>query len=206
VSKAARVLPISPTLGEKAILLALAATAFHARGAGPSDSGGVLVVGHGVLGRLLARLIALDGFEPPTVWEKNPERAGGAEHYKVLAPEEDARRDYATIFDVSGDSSLLDELIARLAPGGEVVLAGFYESRLNFSFPPAFMREARIRAAAEWRASDLEAVRRLVEDGRLSLDGLITHRARAADAATAYPTAFNDPSCLKMVLDWSACS
>jgi 3-hydroxyethyl bacteriochlorophyllide a dehydrogenase len=35
------------------------------------------------------------------------------------------------------------------------------------------------------------------------LEGLITHRyAGYAEAATAYETAFNDPTCLKMVLDW----
>ena len=39
-----------------------------------------------------------------------------------------------------------------------------------------------------------------------SLDGLITHRAPAADAAAAYATAFGDPDCLKMVLDWRDCA
>jgi 3-hydroxyethyl bacteriochlorophyllide a dehydrogenase len=36
----------------------------------------------------------------------------------------------------------------------------------------------------------------------LNLDGLITHRAEAADAERAYRTAFEDSTCLKMVLDW----
>jgi 3-hydroxyethyl bacteriochlorophyllide a dehydrogenase len=36
----------------------------------------------------------------------------------------------------------------------------------------------------------------------LSLDGLITHRSEAQAADDAYRTAFGDPSCLKMVLDW----
>jgi 3-hydroxyethyl bacteriochlorophyllide a dehydrogenase len=67
------------------------------------------------------------------------------------------------------------------------------------------MREARIRVAAEWRETDLVAVRGLAESGALSLDGLITHRCEAAEAATAYRTAFNDPACLKMVLDWRNC-
>ena len=43
-----------------------------------------------------------------------------------------------------------------------------------------------------------------LHDGHLSLDGLITHRASAADAASAYDRAFTDPACLKMILDWSA--
>jgi 3-hydroxyethyl bacteriochlorophyllide a dehydrogenase len=98
----------------------------------------------------------------------------------------------------------MDTLIARLAHGGQIVLAGFYSAPLSFSYPPAFMREASIRVAAEWRHDDLIAVRNLVDSGHLSLDGLITHHAPAASAETAYRTAFDDPSCLKMVLDWRA--
>ena len=85
--------------------------------------------------------------------------------------------------------------------GGEIVLAGFYDA-LRFAFPPAFMREARIRIAAQWREGDLAAVVAPGRDGRLSLDGLITHRRPAARRAAAYPIAFDDPACLKMVLDW----
>jgi 3-hydroxyethyl bacteriochlorophyllide a dehydrogenase len=68
------------------------------------------------------------------------------------------------------------------------------------------MREARIRIAAEWREADLLAVKQLVESGQLRLDGLITHRQNASAAAAAYETAFNDPSCLKMILDWRSLS
>ncbi|MEL7345971.1 MAG: chlorophyll synthesis pathway protein BchC, partial [Pseudomonadota bacterium] len=65
-----------------------------------------------------------------------------------------------------------------------------------------FMKEARLRIAAEWTPDDLIATRDLVETGALSLDGLITHRAPAARAPAAYETAFSDPDCLKMILDW----
>lgn len=200
VVPAARVTPVEDWLGDKAVLLALAATAYHASAgaAGKPD----LIVGHGVLGRLLARLAVLDDGAPPVVWERNPERASGAVGYPVIDPKSDPRRDYRAIYDVSGDASLLDALIARLAPGGEIVLAGFYSDPLSFVFPPAFMREARIRVAAEWRETDLIAVNELVATGRLSLDGLITHRSGADEAEGAYQTAFTDPSCLKMVLDW----
>jgi 3-hydroxyethyl bacteriochlorophyllide a dehydrogenase len=196
-----RVVPIEGLLGEQAVLLALAATARHALSA-PGGRAPELVVGHGVLGRLLARLSIVDGHAPPVVWERNPDRRGGAVGYSVVDPADDPRRDYAAIYDVSGDGSLLDGLIARLAPGGEIVLAGFYSAPLSFAFPPAFLREARLRVAAEWGPSDLAAVKDLVQAGRLSLDGLITHRQLATDADAAYRTAFGDPACLKMVLDW----
>lgn len=202
VVPAKRVVPIDAQLRELGILLALAATAYHALAA-PDAVAPQLIVGHGVLGRLLARIAIARGDAPPTVWETNPIRAHGAHGYAVMHPDGDDRRDYASIYDVSGDASLLDSLIGRISLGGEIVLAGFYSERLSFSFPPAFMREARLRVAAEWKPTDLTATRALIETGKLSLDGLITHRHDAHDAPNAYPIAFDDPACLKMVLTWS---
>jgi bacteriochlorophyllide a dehydrogenase len=199
-----RAVPIAESLGERGVLLALAATAHHAHSA-PGQQQPELIVGHGVLGRMIARLAVLAG-ATPVVWETDPARRDGAIGYSVVDPACDPRRDYRCICDVSGDAGLLDTLIARLAPGGEVVLAGFYDAPLTFKFAPAFMREARVRIAAQWTPADLREVTRLAESGRLSLDGLITHRAEAADAGRAYRTAFGDPACLKMVLDWSSCS
>ncbi len=60
VVSGARTTRIEPSLGERGTLMALAATAWHAiaaPGALPPD----LIIGHGVLGRLLARLTLADG-------------------------------------------------------------------------------------------------------------------------------------------------
>jgi 3-hydroxyethyl bacteriochlorophyllide a dehydrogenase len=200
-----RAQPVADHLGEQGVLLALAATAQHALTA-PGARMPDLIVGHGVLGRLLARLALLAGAPPPTVWESNPQRAVGADGYEVIDPADDARRNYESIYDASGDPAMLDRLIARLAHGGEVVLAGFYSEPLSFAFPTAFMREARIRVAAEWQEADLVVVRDHAASGRLQLDGLITHRRHWQDAQDAYGVAFGDPDCLKMVLDWRSCS
>jgi 3-hydroxyethyl bacteriochlorophyllide a dehydrogenase len=200
----ARVVSISADLGEQGVLLALAATAYHAIAPGGSVEAPEIVVGHGVLGRLLARIIVATGHPAPTVWESNPARRDAAQGYCVVAPDDDLRRDYARICDASGATGLIDTLVARLARGGEIVLAGFYSEPLSFAFPPAFMREARLRIAAQWAPRDLVAVKALVDTGRLSLAGLITHRHDATQADSAYRTAFGDPACLKMVLDWRA--
>ncbi len=201
----ARAHPVGEGLEDQAVLFALAATACHAM-AGPYATPPDLIVGHGVLGRLLARAAIALGHPAPLVWETNPARASGASGYEVCDPAADPRRDYRAIYDVSGDAGLLDTLIARLAPGGEVVLAGFYSERPSFAFPAAFMREARLRIAAEWQPADLVQARSLVERGKLSLADLVSHRSSARDAQTAYRTAFTDPSCLKMVLDWRSCA
>jgi len=205
VVPSSKVVPVDEKLGEQAVLLALAATAYHSVAGGgqaqpftPPD----LIVGHGVLGRLLARMNVAAGIQDFIVWETNPQRADGAVGYQVMHPNDDKRRDYKAIYDVSGDAGLLDSLIGRLAFGGEVVLAGFYSQPLSLNFPPAFMREARIRVAAEWKRPDMLAVNALLHAGRLSLDGLLTHSEPAQNAGAAYSQAFNDAGCLKMVLDW----
>jgi 3-hydroxyethyl bacteriochlorophyllide a dehydrogenase len=198
VTPSARVVAISEALGERGTLLALAATAQHAiAGGAPPD----LIIGHGVLGRLIARIAVTEG-AAPTVWEINPRRRTGAAGYEVVDPKDDPRRDYRAIYDASGDAGLLDTLIGRLARGGEVVLAGFYETRVAFDFPPAFMREAKLRIAAEFTPADLAHVHARAESGTLDLADLITHRAPASQAASAYGAAFTDPDCIKLCLDW----
>lgn len=193
-----RAAPIDPALGDKGALLALAATAYHAiNGHAAPD----LIVGHGVFGRLLARLAIALGGAAPVVWEIDPDRAF-ADGYAVIDPECDGRRDYKAIYDASGDAGIIDELVSRLAPKGEITLAGFYRDRPSFNFAPAFMREARLRIAAEWARDDLAAVIGLVTSGALSLDGLITHVRDVGAASEAYDTAFGDPLCLKMIIDW----
>ncbi|MEO1045520.1 MAG: chlorophyll synthesis pathway protein BchC [Pseudomonadota bacterium] len=195
----ARALPVSEKLGQEGILYALAATGLHAinRNAPPE-----LIVGHGVLGRLIARLTVATGAPAPTVWEINPDRHDGAMGYSVIHPDDDDRRDYAAICEVSGSVGVIEPLIQRLAKGGEIVLAGFYDQPISFAFPPAFQREARLRVAAEWQPEDLATVNALIDTGALNLSGLITSVEPATNAEKAYPQAFENPECLKMVLDW----
>jgi 3-hydroxyethyl bacteriochlorophyllide a dehydrogenase len=198
--RAARAHKIPSTAGDEAVLLALLATAHHAV---VSDGvpRGDLIIGHGVLGRLAARLLASLGRDV-VVWEHDERRLEGARGYTVKKPSDDPRRDYRCIIDVSGDSGIMDVAIARLAKGGELVLAGFYKDSLSFSFPPAFMREVRVRVAAEWHETDLSAAITLVERGAIDLGDLVTHHFSDVEAASAYDTAFGDPTCLKAVIAW----
>ena len=198
VTGAARVIRLPQGLAEKAVLMSLAATAQHAVAGGLMPD---LIIGHGVLGRLLARLAVAAG-QSPTVWEISDARLAGAEGYQVLKPGDDQRKDYRAIYDASGDHTIIDQAVAHMAPGGEVVLAGFYSEPLSFNFAPAFRREARIRIATEFQPADLAAVIAMVGSGQLSLDGLVTNLVPAAEAPTAYGQAFSDPTCLKMVFDW----
>ena len=197
----AQVVPVQQSLEESAVLMALAASAQHALNA--TEAGAVdLVVGHGVLGRLIARVAMANGTSAPVVWEPSAARRDGADGYSVIDPALDRRRDYRSIIDTSGDSILLERLISGFEPGGNLVLAGCYPEPLSFAFSPAYQRRLQITVAADWHPDDLIAVKGLAETGCLSLDDLITHRCPAVQASDAYRTAFSDPGCLKMILDW----
>lgn len=196
-----RIRPIRESLGRNGALLALAATAYHALRPTPDATLPDLIVGHGVLGRLLARLTIALGGEAPVVWETMEDRRSGAEGYRVTSPEPDSQ--FHTVIDASGDAGIIDQLMPVLQKQGEIVLAGFYAQPLSFAFPPAFMKEARMRVAAEWQPNDFDAVCTLANDDPALLDGLVTHCLPATRADEGYRTAFSDPHCLKMILDWT---
>ena len=103
VLPASRAIQLDKGIGEEGVLLALAATAYHST-SGQGMRQPDLIIGHGVLGRLLARIAVLKGASP-VVWETNAARRGGAEGYQVIDPATDTRHDYKCICDVSGDSA-----------------------------------------------------------------------------------------------------
>ena len=200
-----RAVKLDAALGVKGVLLALAATAHHVFTVGREGLPWAypdLIIGHGIMGRLLARMVVAAGKPAPVVWETQAVRQSGALGYGVIHPDEDARKDYRCICDVSGDSGILNRVIPKMAPGGEVVLAGFDKQDLSFSYAMAFMREASIRVAAQWKKHDLDAVVAMFHNGSLPLEGLITHFETPQRAQQAYEVAFGDPQCLKMVIDW----
>ena len=197
-----KLIAIPQKLGNNGVLLALAATALHTlrrcEPYGPPD----LIVGHGVLGQLLARLTRIIHGVSPTVWERDPARRHNNGDYTIYDANHDPRNDYGVVCDVSGSADALNQMIARCKPGATVVMAGFYSSAVTFDFPPAFMREINLLVSAEWQPQDLKEAARLASDGTLDFSQLITDEMPATSAPEAYEKAFTDSSCLKMVIDW----
>lgn len=199
---AARLIPLPDNPGESSVLLALAATAVHAvRRCGP-ELAPELVIGNGVLGRLIARCCKALYGNTVTFWEASPDRQH-TDGNPVFTHTSDARADYRVIVDVSGDHSIIDQAVPHMASGGTLVLAGFYHDALRFDFAPAFMREISIKIAAEWHRDDMESAAGLIAQNKLFVDDLVTHRYPATEAASAYHEAFTNPDCLKTILDWS---
>lgn len=198
VTPAERLIRLPEAIGPDGVLIALAATAHHAMSIGGLPD---LIIGHGVLGRLMARLtVALGG--KPTVWERDEKRFSADNLYPVCRANDDPRQDYKIVIDASGDADVIDQAVHHMARGSLFVLAGFYHRKVNFTFPPVFMRQMTVRVAAEWVPEDLKAVVGLLAEHPALLSGIVTHMADAANGADAYQQALEDPACLKMVLDW----
>lgn len=202
VVPAERLISLPAETESTGVLLALAATACHAlrrmEDLGPPE----LIIGHGALGRLLARVTEAQYRMTPVVWETAAERREGDHSYTVIDPADDDRRDYRRVCDVSGASLIIDQAVHHLAKGATILLAGFYAAPIQFQFPAAFMREIDLRISAEWQPKDMQTALDLISGGDLSLSGIITHDQPYDSAETAYQRAFSDPRCLKMVLDW----
>ena len=104
--------------------------------------------------------------------------------------------------------SLLDTLIARLAPGRRDRARRLLQRAALVRLPAGLhARGARSASPPNGSEPDLLAVRELIESGR-AVARRPDHPSPAGRATrpTAYRTAFGDPACLKMVLDWRACS
>jgi 3-hydroxyethyl bacteriochlorophyllide a dehydrogenase len=124
-----------------------------------------------VLGRLLARLTVAAGAPQPVPSGKPTPtaREGGAEGYTVIHPDADERRDYAASMTPRATRRCSTTLISRLKKGGEICLAGFYESAAELRLP-ARLHEggapARRRRMEARRTSWQPAA--LIEEGALS--------------------------------------
>ncbi len=107
------------------------------------------------------------------------------------------------ILDASGAADILDGLIERLRPGGEIVLAGFYEARLLLRLSRGLHAGGAAFASPPNGSPTTSRPSSPSSTGRLSLDWLVTHRLPAAQAESAYAHRLRRPACLKMILDWS---
>ena len=143
-----------------------------------------LIVGHGVLGRLLARLAVLAGGAPPVVWERNPRARGRRRRLRGRRP---GRRHAPRLpRDLRRQRRRLPARHADRAPGArrrDRARRFLQRCRCRSRFR---RRSCARRASASPRSgsrADLVAVRDLAESGRLSLDGLITHRSEARRCA-----------------------
>ena len=86
------------------------------------------------------------------------------------------------------------------------LIADVVHSALSFDFAPAFLKEAKLRVSAQWTPSDLDEANKFFAENKLDFKDLISHKVSVDSISQAYETAFNDSSCLKMIINWKGLS
>lgn len=210
---------------EQGVMLALAATALHGvdvaeigdwrlgngsatppkDNASNSNPQSLLILGQGIVGQLAARFAKARG-ATVHVLDKVASRLRISLADEIVSPEPPppgppAPGIYDVLIDATGKMDAIVPQLMRVKKGGRVVLLGYYD-KVELPYMPIFLRELTLAASREWAAGDLLRARDAIAAGEVEVRPLITHCMNAGDAPKAFDVAFNDPDCVKMILDW----
>lgn len=210
-TQAERVATLNGVSPEVGVILALGATALHGINvAQVRRNDRVLVLGQGIVGQLAARLASRAGASHVAVADRVGVRLAASQADQVIdvskdSPEEALGGERVNlIIEATGSMGALSSALPLLADHGRVLLLGYYE-HIDVPYAPIFMREAQILAAREWEFGpdgELPRTRDLLASGELNVNGLLTHRVPLDRIQAAYRLALEDPSCLKVLVEW----
>jgi 3-hydroxyethyl bacteriochlorophyllide a dehydrogenase len=204
---AGRVVPLKGIEPRYGVLLALAATSLHGVDVlNPKPGERVLVLGQGPVGQLASRIAGGRG-----AWVASADRSAsrltrsvGAEviNTEQMPLNQAIREPVQAIIEATGSMPALTSALSLLAPGGTILLLGYYDA-LQVPYMPLFLKEARLLTAKEWGPGDLLRCRDLIANGSLAVASLLTHEVAISELSAAYDTALNNPECLKLILNWT---
>lgn len=210
-TEADRVVTLNGVPPEAGVVLALGATALHGINvAQVRRNERVLVLGQGIVGQLAARLARRAGASHVTVADRVSVRLAVSQADLVVDVSKDSLEEALggervnLIIEATGSMAALSGALPLLANHGRVLMLGYYE-HIDIPYAPMFMREAQILVAREWAFGpdgDLPRTRDLLASGELNVNGLLTHRVPLDRIQAAYRLALEDPSCLKVLVEW----
>jgi len=207
IKRAEQVVPLKSIPLAQAPLLALAATALHGvLRLGDVAGQRVAVLGMGALGQLAAQFLRAAGAHTVIV-DRSASRlelAVGDEKIDVSdrTLEEALPEPVDHVIEVTGKSEELARCARVMKMGGKIVLLSYYDP-LSTPFVDLFVKEATLLVSREWAPPDLPAARDAADRGDVNLEPLARHIVPIASYDQAYKTAFQDPSILKVVLQWA---
>jgi bacteriochlorophyllide a dehydrogenase len=110
--------------------------------------------------------------------------------------------EFDCVSDATGKMDAIAPVLMQIKKGGVVVLLGYYDA-VQLPYQPVFLRELRLLASAQWAHGDLLRARDAIASGAIDVGALLTHTLPSASAREAFDIAFNDPTCVKMLLRWN---
>lgn len=175
----------------------------------------VLVVGSGTTGLLLTQLLVHGGagrvtVAAPTEFKLELARAYGADRMvRVTRDAAETARALAALqphgfdvaIDVTGAASVVETLPSLTATNGTVFVYGMCDEDDRIALSPydVFRRQLTVKGSfAQVNCMDRSLA--MLRSGRVSTEGLITHRFPLADYGAALDTLAHDPRSLKVVV------
>jgi len=190
---------VDPTIGALVEPLAVGTHAAGRVDVEPGDR--VLVIGGGSIG--LTTVAALDarGVDVDLVARHPQQRAGG----ELLGAGAGLADEYGAVVDAAGTQSSLDDAVARVRPGGAVVVVATYWDPVSID-AALLTKEVRIVPSAmyghEHGQSEFEAAAALLAVRPEMVDALVHHRFGLDDAAEAFRVAGDRATgAIKVVLE-----
>ena len=219
VAPASHLTDLQSLSDEQGVMLALAATALHGvdvaeirdlrlevdRPSPITNPQSLLITGQGIVGQLAARFAKARGATVHAL-DKVPARLRLSQADEIISPEPPppgppSPGKYDVLIDATGKMEAIALRLMSMKKGGRVVLLGYYD-KVELPYMPVFLRELTLAASKEWAPGDLARARDAIGAGEIDIRPLITHCMNAGDAPKAFDIAFNDPDCVKMILDW----
>ncbi len=94
----------------------------------------------------------------------------------------------SAVFDASGNLSSMENAFNLVCAGGVLVMVGLVKERLSFSDPDFHRRELTVMSSRNATREDLEAVARGIEQGKIKVLPLITHRTTLDRVIEQFPS------------------
>jgi 3-hydroxyethyl bacteriochlorophyllide a dehydrogenase len=205
IKKASQLVALEGIPLVQAPLLALAATSLHGvRRLGDVAGKTVVVLGMGAIGALAARFLNVAGARVICA-DTRPERLDPAlgEQLDLSggAALETLVRDADAVIEATGISRMIAACARACQPGGKIVLLSYYDELVT-PYVDCFVKEVDLLVAREWSHPDLLAARDAIAAGSIDVRSLAEHVVPVDAYERAYRTAFEDPSVLKVILQW----
>jgi L-iditol 2-dehydrogenase len=192
--------PVRPTTTfEQAALVEPLSIGLHsAKLAGPLEGARIAVLGCGPIGLSVILAARQDGaagiyatdpvaarlaaaMRAGASWTGNPDKSdivAGILQLEPLQPD--------VVFECCGQQSALDQAVELVKPGGKVVVVGIAETdRVSFSVDLTRRKEIRIQNVRRQNECVQPAID-LIEDGKLDVNFMVTHRFPIAETAKAF--------------------
>lgn len=182
------IVQIKTTVAEATFVEPLASALHTMKVAGDVKGKAVRVIGCGTVGLLLIQLARFFG-------AAEVEGIARHAHQAELAERSGSRRltraPHVTIVAAGGDGSALQTAVDETASGGRVVaIANVYKSKpLNLKW--LVEHELTVSGSQRYTKEDFAHAVRLIEDGKVDVSGLITHRFPLDRISAAYDAAMD---------------